>query len=251
MQGPITVVDGGAYAGDAKIEDLQPGTQRLISYALDLDVEVAPEAKAEPEQLRKVSIVKGVLQLEHLHARRHKYTVKNSAAAPRELLIEYPLDPDWKLVAPQEPKEKTRNLYRFALAAEPGKEEERTIRQEVAISNLDDPAILLYVQAPQTSPQVKQALREVIRRKQEIQQVVERRALLEAQVHTIGQEQQRIRQNMAQLGRETDLYRRYVKKFGEQEDQVEKLAAEIERLQEQEAALRRALDEYLTGLEVG
>ena len=29
MQGPITVFDGGAYAGDAKIEDLQPGTERL------------------------------------------------------------------------------------------------------------------------------------------------------------------------------------------------------------------------------
>ena len=26
MQGPITVFDGGAYAGDAKIDDLQPGT---------------------------------------------------------------------------------------------------------------------------------------------------------------------------------------------------------------------------------
>ena len=42
MQGPITVFDGGAYAGDAKIEDLPPGTERLISYALDLNTEVAP-----------------------------------------------------------------------------------------------------------------------------------------------------------------------------------------------------------------
>ena len=45
MQGPITVFDGGAYAGDAKIEDLPPGTERLISYALDLDTEVAPESE--------------------------------------------------------------------------------------------------------------------------------------------------------------------------------------------------------------
>ena len=43
MQGPITVFDGGVYAGDARIEDLQPGTERLVSYALDLDVEVAPD----------------------------------------------------------------------------------------------------------------------------------------------------------------------------------------------------------------
>ena len=40
MQGPVTVFDGGAYAGDARIEDLQPGTERLVSYALDLDTEV-------------------------------------------------------------------------------------------------------------------------------------------------------------------------------------------------------------------
>ena len=51
MQGPITVFDGGAYAGDAKIEDLPPGSERLISYALDLDTEVAPESKGQPEQL--------------------------------------------------------------------------------------------------------------------------------------------------------------------------------------------------------
>ena len=43
MQGPITVFDGGVYAGDARIEDIAPGSERLISYALDLDTEVAPE----------------------------------------------------------------------------------------------------------------------------------------------------------------------------------------------------------------
>src|SRR5437868_5995979 len=45
MQGPITVFDGGAYAGDARIEDLAPGQERLISYALDLKVEVDPQSK--------------------------------------------------------------------------------------------------------------------------------------------------------------------------------------------------------------
>src|SRR5581483_8728850 len=61
MQGPITVFDGGAYAGDARIDDLQPGTERLISYALDLDTEVAPEYKNSPDELVSVRIVKGVV----------------------------------------------------------------------------------------------------------------------------------------------------------------------------------------------
>jgi hypothetical protein len=43
MQGPITLFDGGEYAGDARIEDIPPGATRLVSYALDLHVLVQRE----------------------------------------------------------------------------------------------------------------------------------------------------------------------------------------------------------------
>ncbi len=256
MQGPITVFDGGAYAGDAKIEDLQPGAERLVSYALDLDVEVAPESKTEPENLRTASIYKGTLRTQRDQTRQQKYVVKNSAKMPRDLLIEYPYDANWTLVAPKEPQEKTRDQYRFAVKAEPGKpaelviDEKRTIHQEFAITNFDDPTLFFYINAPQVSPKVKAALQEVVRRKAEIQQIANHRGQLEQQIQVISQEQERIRQNMAQLGRDTDLYRRYVKKFGEQEDQVEKLRSEIAKLQADETAKRQALDQYLIGLEV-
>ena len=59
MQGPITVFDGGNYAGDAEIDDVQPGAERLISYAMDLDTEVAPESIGHPEELVNVRIVEG------------------------------------------------------------------------------------------------------------------------------------------------------------------------------------------------
>jgi hypothetical protein len=36
MQGPITVFEGSTYAGDARILDLQPNEERLLSYAIDL-----------------------------------------------------------------------------------------------------------------------------------------------------------------------------------------------------------------------
>ncbi len=61
MQGPITVFDNGSYAGDTKIEDLPPGSQRLISYAVDLDTEVAPQSKGRPEELLNVRLLKGTL----------------------------------------------------------------------------------------------------------------------------------------------------------------------------------------------
>ena len=42
MQGPITVFEGSNYAGDARILDLQPNEERLLSYAVDLGTEVNP-----------------------------------------------------------------------------------------------------------------------------------------------------------------------------------------------------------------
>ena len=50
MQGPITVFDGGAYAGDARIRDLAPGASRLVSYALDLDLQVTAQTSESPRR---------------------------------------------------------------------------------------------------------------------------------------------------------------------------------------------------------
>ncbi len=257
MQGPITVFDGGTYAGDARIEDTPPGSERLISYAMDLDTEVAPESIGHPEQLTQVRIVKGTLWTQRKYTRTEKYTVKNSGRRAKDVLIEYPVDPNWKLVAPKEPAEKTRNLYRFAVAADPGKpalltvEEERSENQQVALTNVDDGTIVYYMNTPQASPKVKAALAEVIKRKQAIAGIQAKRRQLESQVQAIDQEQSRIRQNMAQLDRNSDLYNRYVKKFGEQEDQMETLRKQIQGEEANEAAAHKSLDEYLESLDLG
>ena len=120
MQGPITVFDDGVYAGDAKIEDIPPGSQRLISYAMDLDTEVAPQSKGKPDELLSVKIFKGTAQISRKYHRSQEYTIKNSGRRPKNVLIESPIDTQWKLLTPKEPAEKTRDLYRFAAAAKPG-----------------------------------------------------------------------------------------------------------------------------------
>ena len=256
MQGPITVFDGGAYAGDAKIEDLAPNGQRLVSYALDLETEVAPESKGRPEQIVSVQLKKGTMFIEMKHARSQEYTVKNSGRKAKKVLIEYPLDSTWKLVAPKEPAEKTRDLYRFAVEAKPGEparlvvEEERIDRQQVAITNLDEGAIQVYLSAKVVSEKVKAALAEVIKQKAALQKVVRDRTLLEQQVNTIGQDQSRIRQNMDKLDRTSDLYKRYVKNLTDQEDKLESLRGQIKELVDQETKLRKALDDYLLGLDL-
>ncbi len=256
MQGPVTVFDAGAYAGDARIEDLPAGSSRLLTYAVDLDVEVAPRFEPRPEELVSVKLVKGTLVVSRKLARRKAFEVKNSGREAVKLLVEHPLEPGWKLVEPAEPAEKTRDRYRFAVEAEPGKPatlvvaEEQVVAQRLAVTNLDDNAILVFSSAKVTSPAVKQALQDVLERKQEINRLARERSRREQEIKAVSQEQDRIRQNMAQLDRASDLYTRYVQKFAAQEDRVETLRGEIADLQDKEQNARRDLDKMLGTLEL-
>ena len=68
-QGPITVFDGPNYAGDARILDLQPNEERLLSYAIDLGTEVNPVAASDNGRLTVVRAVKGILSHDDQGAR--------------------------------------------------------------------------------------------------------------------------------------------------------------------------------------
>src|SRR5436190_16783110 len=61
MQGPITVFDAGVYSGDARILDLQPNDERLLTYAVDLGTEVEAKSKNPPSRLTAVKVQKGIL----------------------------------------------------------------------------------------------------------------------------------------------------------------------------------------------
>jgi hypothetical protein len=256
MQGPITVFEGGSYAGDAKIEDLPPDAQRLISYAVDLDTEVAPQMKGRPEELLSVRLLKGALIATRKYVREQEYTVKNSGKVLKKVLIEYPIDASWKLVKPEKPTEKTRDLYRFAVEAKPGEpsvltvEEERTDSQHIAMNNLDDGSIQLYLSAKIVSDKVKDALKEIVKRKAELGQLTAKKQQLDERIREIGEDQTRIRQNMAQLDRNSDVYKNYVKKFSDQESEIEKLRAQIAVLADEETGMRKSLDEYMMGLDL-
>jgi hypothetical protein len=254
MQGPITVFDDDAYAGDAQIQDLPPGSERLISYALDLDTEVAPTMKQQPSSLISVTINKGTLLASHKYTRTKTFTVKNSSKRTKQVLIEYPIEQPWTLVDLKQPEEKTRDRYRFAVTADPGKPakldviEEYTQREQIALTNLDDNRIGIFTSAREVSDPVKTALREIVKRKAAIQQATQKRQELERQISVIDAEQKRIRENMAQLPKDSDLFRRYITKFTEQEDEVDSLRKQSTATIDEETRLRKSLDEFIAGL---
>src|SRR5512143_741801 len=67
----------GRYAGDARIEDLAPGQERLLSYALDLKTECEVLPRGGRQDLITVTLRKGTLIATRKVAEAVDYTVRN------------------------------------------------------------------------------------------------------------------------------------------------------------------------------
>src|SRR6185312_10920686 len=89
-QGPITVFEGSTYAGDTRVLDVQPGEERLISYAIDLGTEVDPQTGAGSSRITSVKAVKGIVTTTTKVREQKAYRVANRGQQDRLVLIEHP-----------------------------------------------------------------------------------------------------------------------------------------------------------------
>jgi uncharacterized protein (DUF3084 family) len=126
---------------------------------------------------------------------------------------------------------------------------ERPVREHIALVDWKQPdRIAFFLSSDVISPQVKAALEEIGRRRVEIAGVVREQQDKEARLKAIGEEQSRIRQNMAQLDRNSDLYKKYVQKLTEQEDEFDSTTQALAALKARENQLTDALNTYIRGL---
>jgi len=256
MQGPITVFDGGVYAGDARIEDLQPKEERLVSYALDMKVEVEPLQQGGTSELTSIRIRKGVLAVSQRLRQTKVYNIKSKAAEKRAVVIEHPFRSGWKLIEPPKPVERTPLVYRFQTTVEPGKSDKMTINEEqltsesVGIVSADINTLLVYSRNRVISPQVKTALEKVVQWRNAISELQRRSASLTQQLNEINEEQTRIRENMKTLAQNSEIYSRYVKKLDSQETQIEGLREQLGKLRGEEETQRKQLEDYLATLQL-
>ncbi|NSW55669.1 MAG: DUF4139 domain-containing protein [Armatimonadetes bacterium] len=256
MAGPITVFADNVYGGDALIDDIAPGDKRLLTYAMDLSVEVDTEAKALPEEFLAAKLVRGVLTITRKSRSEMTYTIRNRAKEARTVLVEHPQDDEWKLVQPEKPEETTRATYRFRVEVEPGKTEKLVVVQErprpdiIVIADQGPDRIEYILRTENLSDEMKATLAKVMEMQSEIAGLKNQLEEKNTRIKEIEQEQNRIRQNMAQLDRNSALYRQYVEKFTNQEAEFDKLREEARALRENIDAKQKALQDYLAGLDI-
>jgi hypothetical protein len=256
MQGPITVFEGASYAGDARVLDLQPKEERLISYAIDLGTEVEPVAKRDPDRLTKVKVNKGILYQTTRVRESKLYNVKNRSEHDRTVLIEHPFRADFALVSKDQPAERARDVYRFELKVPAGHSaseevvEEKDLLTTVQLTNSDDQTMRFFLSQPVVSEAVKKALGKALELKGHLSATQREIAEQERQLKTIVDDQARLRANLREMPPTAEAYKRYLKKFDDQETQIEDFQKKIKALQTQEFQQRQAFEDFLAKLDV-
>jgi hypothetical protein len=261
LPGPIAVFDGSggksAYAGDAQIGHISPGDKRLLAYAVDLDVDALTNVVAD-SRITKIRILQGAFEQTSTVRQSVSYAFQNKdAKRARTIVIEHPRLPGYSLVGDTKATETTTTFYRFETPIEPGKTAALTATQEQVVSNtlgvLDSYSLDQLVEFRkngQLSEGVLSAFKDISARRAVIAGAERTIAELDRQLAEIAKDQQRIRENIGQIDRNSQLYTRYMTKLTEQETELERLDASRKKEQGSLDKLRADFDAFLRALNV-
>jgi len=257
LAGPITVLEGSTYAGDAQVDNLPPGEERLLSYGIDLQVKVDATKNRSTNAVQTGKIVKGVLQITRKMVAEQDYLIDNKSDHAKTVIVEHPIRQQWKLVDTEKPIETTDTLYRFKGPVEAGKASKLTVKEEIvtgeaiALLNCDPGTMAMYVQTGEIPQPVRDQITKAMQLKQAIMTTEQTINERNGQIAGIAEEQARIRENMKTVDRAGQYYKRLEAKLNEQESQIEKLQSERDDLTKQRETQQKELEEYLNGLNVG
>ena len=255
MQGPITVFEGSNYAGDARILDVEPNEERLISYAVDLGTEVNPVPSSDNGRLVQVKVVKGILHSQTKLRETKTYTVANRNDQERLVLIEHPVRNEFHLTDDTaKPAETASDVYRFELKVPAGKTvtqavtEERVLNEQIQLASSNDDQIRFFLNATVAGPKVKEGLKQALDLRYALAKTQRDRAELERQLKDVTDDQVRMRANLKEMPPTAAAYKRYLDKFDQQETQIEKFQADIKKLQDQEHQQQKEFEDFLANL---
>ncbi len=252
--GPLTVLEAETYAGESQLASLKPNEKRYVSYAVDLGVKASTKYDSRSERVHSVQIAHGVMIARFLVIEQKTYSFDNKNDEARTIVIEHQKRPNYTLREPKEPTEQELDFYRFEMklaAKASGKltvveAEER--QNNYTITDFDDDSIALFLQQKVLNPMAETMLREVVKRKLEIQELRRRQSKLNAELTELSTNQDRIRKNLQALGstpEEKDLRSTYVAQMKADEETVKSLKARLSELDQQAMQKQADLEQFI------
>jgi septal ring factor EnvC (AmiA/AmiB activator) len=125
----------------------------------------------------------------------------------------------------------------------------QSIRYE--LTNLTDDQIKYFLSQKMINPDVAQALRRIALDKNSLGALDAEIAARKTQLSSIGEDQQRVRENMQALkgsAEEKALVKRYARELNEQEDRMQVLQREVSDLRQKRESAQKMLNQMIEGM---
>lgn len=249
---------GGAvtFIGDARLSVLPGGEERLVSFALDQKTRIDREVKSR-QTIAKGRINRGIFEVTILDEQTTIYRLKGPAREDRLVLIEHPRQPGWTLAVPDEKDTVlTAEHYRIRHRLSRGGEDrlevtlERPRLEKIQLIQLSTARLAGYAKTGELDEALRRAFARMGELRAEIDRHRRRLDELDEKRRQIFDEQTRIRDNLAQVPSNSDLYHRYLNKLNSQEDELERILALAKTTRQERNRARDALSDYIGGLEL-
>ncbi len=267
--GTVTVFDEAGFAGNARLADLAPGGDRLLRFAADLGLRVNAEREQQPERIASVRLDGGLLETEVRQRATTRYAVARDDDEARLLVIEQPAPDGWEVVAPEPAPLRTDDAWRFAVALGDAADDpalptqlrcqedeacelevvlERRESRTLQVASLSADRILVLLENVELSAEDRAALERIAELQRRVAQLDAAIQDQQARRDDIHREQDRIRENMAVLERNSSLYRRYLSDLEAQEDELDVVLTAIEGFRAERRQAQERLNEAIRDL---
>jgi hypothetical protein len=251
--GPITVYDGGTYAGDALIEFFPENNKRLISYADDLTVS-GSVGYTNSRIVTAVTVSSGVMTITRRQDYERTYSIRNASAIAKKLIIEHPITQGTSLGEPANYNERTPSLYRFNLSLPANRElifkvrEEMPVSERVVLTSLRPEAFLSYSSNQEIPVNVRNALFRAIELRRITDEANVSRQELEAQRTRLFTEQDRIRRNLEAAGNQSPQGLEYLNRLASLDTDIDAINADIADAVRRAQQAQKDYEDYLANL---
>ena len=226
--GPITVYDGGTYAGEALMETLKAGDKRMISYAVDQGTRITTKIDSNRSNVQQISAHRGIVTNRYSIQESKVYTIRNIDNKAKTLIIEHPIRQSYKLVDAK-PTETTTTAYRFEVKLTPKVETSFSVKEEypyyetTQVSSFNSDQLLEFIKGRPIGDAGKRQLQAIADKKRLVADLDSQIAAIESEINDTTRDQDRMRQNISSLNSvsgQQDQVQRYAKQLSDGEGRL-------------------------------
>lgn len=248
--GPLSVYDGGVYAGEALVNTFKAGEKRLLSYAQDLGTRITEDLQSGPQSIREIKALRGVMSIRYVTELTRIYNITNVDKKPKTLIIEHPIEEGHTLITAK-PAEQTGTHYRFEvkLTGEAAQtltvKEQRVNLEEQTISSFGEESLESLRATGGISAAAKQFFTELATIRRQLADSDAQIKALNQQITDAGNDVERLRRNLSSLNGVTGQQQRvqqYATDLAALDGQITNLRGQVAAESKKRDDLRRQLN---------